>query len=152
MVSTQEKTEKVKKILKGLTKVKSAQKEAAKKKKVRKYIRLTGRVIRTGLWVTPLILGLISPAAAEAAEEVEELEDDVDISDELEIISNMDPEILETVVELFDELDTLGDFLDNEVLDSIVDQIDLNELHIEDINIAEEIVYSLCEDLEMAGF
>lgn len=152
MVSTQEKTEKVKKILKGLAKVKSAQKEAAKKKKVRKYIRLTGRVIRTGLWVTPLILGLISPAAAEAAEEVEELEDDVDISDELEIISNMDPEILETVVELFDELDTLGDFLDNEVLDSIVDQIDLNELHIEDINIAEEIVYSLCEDLEMAGF
>jgi len=152
VVSTQEKTEKVKKILKGLAKVKSAQKEAAKKKKVRKYIRLTGRVIRTGLWVTPLILGLISPAAAEAAEEVEELEDDVDISDELEIISNMDPEILETVVELFDELDTLGDFLDNEVLDSIVDQIDLNELHIEDINIAEEIVYSLCEDLEMAGF
>jgi len=152
VVSTQEKTEKVKKILKGLAKVKKAQKEAVKKRKIRKYIKLTGKAIRTSLWVTPLIIGLINPAAAAAEVEDDDCEGDVDISYELEILGDIDPEILESVNELFDEFDALGNFLDDEVLDSIVDQIDPTELDIEDINVAEEMVDSLCADLETAGF
>lgn len=149
MNSSAEKKAKVKKIIKGLAQVKVLQKEAIRKKKARKYIKTAGKVIKTGLWVVPLVIGLIEPMIGEAqAEEVDGYSDELDISEESIILDEFSPEIIESVKEVFNDLESLGDTLSDDVFDAIADDIDPEDLEMNDIIAAESVVTEMCNQMQ----
>ncbi|GBO52747.1 hypothetical protein APA_416 [Pseudanabaena sp. lw0831] len=142
--STAEKQKKIKNIVKGLAEMKKLQQEAVKKKKARQYIKTAGRVIRAGLWIAPFVVGLISPLVEPAeAEEVDET-DELDISDELDYMDLYDPELIDSVNEIFEQFDGLDDLFSDEIIDSIVNDIDPNDLDMNDVVAAESIVIEMC--------
>lgn len=148
MISTAEKQKKIKNIVTGLAKMKQLQQEAIKKKNARKYIKTAGRVIRTGLWVVPLVMGLINSLTESA--EAEELDDPdgEDISEEMESLEQFDPELLNSVNEIFEQFDGLEGLLAEEFIDSIVNDINPNDLDIHDILAAESIVNEMCTAMQ----
>ena len=148
MISTAEKQKKIKNIVTGLAKMKQLQQEAIKKKNARKYIKTAGRVIRTSLWVVPLVMGLINSLAESA--EAEELDDPdgEDITEEMESLDRFDPELLNSVNEIFEQFDGLEGLLAEEFIDSIVNDINPNDLDIDDILAAESIVNEMCTAMQ----
>lgn len=143
MVSSVEKQEKVRSIITGLSKMSQLRKEAARKKKARKYIKIAGKVLRTSLWLAPLVLGLMEPLLEEAEAEDVEGEDQADISDELEAFAMFDPELLVAANEVFQQLEELGDTLSEEVMDALVNEIDPDALPMADIDAAECMVQDM---------
>jgi hypothetical protein len=136
-----EKEQKLKNIVKGLANVRKLQKEAIRKKKARKYIKTAGRIIRTGIWLAPLVVGLIQPMIPEAeAEDFDSTDDGTDINDDLEMIGQFDPEMIESVQFVFEQFDALENVLSDDFIDSFVQDIDLTDLSIEEIDAAESLV------------
>lgn len=149
MVSTAVKKRKIKKIVQGLAGMKQLQQEAIKQRKARKYIKTAGKIIRTGLWVAPLVIGLIGPIIDDGIDEQPGEDYDNDISDEIEAFSEFDPELISSVYEVFDQLDGLGDIMSNGVIDSIVDDIDLDDLSIDEINQAETVITVMYREMQL---
>jgi hypothetical protein len=148
MYTKSQKQEKIKNIVTGLARMKQLQREAIAKKKARKYIKTVGRVIRTGLWVVPLAMGLMnSLAQAAAAEELDSL-DTEDISDEIEYLSEFDPDLLDQVNDIFQVFDGLEGLEVDEFIDSIVADINPDDLEITDIIAAEALVIEMCSTMQ----
>ncbi len=148
MYTKHQKQQKIKTIVSGLARMKQLQQEAIAKKKARKYIKTAGRVIRTGLWVVPLVMGLMNSVAQAADAEEPDTLDTEDISDELYCLSEFDPDLLDQVNEIFQVFEGLEDLAVDDLVDSIVADINPDDLEINDIIAAEALVIEMCNVLQ----
>lgn len=144
MASTTEKQKKIKNIVKGLAEMKKLQQEAVRKKKARQYIKTAGRVFRTGLWLAPMVMGLMSSLIEPAQAEEYDDPDQYDISDELDAFFEFDPDLMDSVNEIFEQFDELNGLFEDDLINSIVNDIDPNDLDMSDINAAESMVTEIC--------
>lgn len=143
MVSSAQKKEKVKNIIENLSKMSQLRKDAARKRKARKYIKTAGAILRTSLWLAPLVLGLMEPLLEEAEAEEFDGGEETDISDELEALSMIDPEMLLAATEVFQQLEELGDNLSGEIIEALVSEIDPDAMSLSDIDAAECVVQDM---------
>lgn len=148
MYTKQQKQQKIKTIVTGLARMKQLQQEAIAKKKARKYIKAAGRVIRTGLWVVPLVMGLMNSLAQAAVAEESDTLDFEDISDEIDCLSEFDPDLLDQVNEIFQVFEGLEGLAVDEFIDSIVADINPDDLEINDIIAAESLVIEMCNTMQ----
>jgi len=148
MLSTEEKQQKVKNIVTGLASMKRMQQEAIKKKRARAYIKTIGGLIRTSLWVAPLVMSMVGAMAPAAQAEEYDDPGGEDVSGIMSMLDQFDPELLDSLNTVFEAFDGLGDLLADGLIDSIVDSIDVSELEYDDIIAAESLISEMCSEFE----